>query len=332
MAVAWLGPIGGAVSKGSDGVARAVEIVVNGVGEVVADPIESIGNGVQDVLTLARGVPVLGWTLAWVGAILSGACDLVAVAAKGACDATSGLVAGPLRVVGGILSGDAALLKRGGLDAAYGVGGGLLLVVAELVCFAQAVYPFTQPPDRGLTPEEKARVLRAIGDSIALYNVRLFEGSAGVFGASPRPFTLGNKIYLKDRDVSVEHALLVHECVHAWQYQHLGPRYAVQALAAQFTMQNAYDWQAEVEAGCSDWRGLNREAQAELIADAFAAGRLVDAGGRTVASGDGAFFDADGTTTHGRFASRGVDHSELARGAAAATRALPSLRPSRFWS
>ena len=66
---------------------------------------------------------------------------------------------------------------------------------------------------------------KVFGGSVALYNVRIVEGRSGVFGANQRPFTLGNTIYMKRTEPARFADMLVHEVVHVWQYQHLGPRY-----------------------------------------------------------------------------------------------------------
>jgi hypothetical protein len=105
--------------------------------------------------------------------------------------------------------------------------------------------------------------------SVALDRVRVVPGPAGLFDVNDRPFTLGNTIYLKGR---TSPKLLVHECVHVWQYQHRGPRYAYDALMAQRRLgQGAYDWRAELARGKA-WADFNAEAQAEYVADHWAEG------------------------------------------------------------
>jgi hypothetical protein len=123
-------------------------------------------------------------------------------------------------------------------------------------------------------------------------------GFAGIFGASKRPFTLGGVIYLERDD---DPATLVHECVHVWQYQHLGSRYAAEALSAQARVKpSAYRWTDELGRGRAHWRDFNREAQAQLIEDM---------------AKDGYF-----TSRMPVFFHTGADHSELAEKALAAVR------------
>jgi len=116
--------------------------------------------------------------------------------------------------------------------------------------------------------------------------------------------------------------LLIHECVHAWQYQHLGPRYAVLALGAQVLLPDAYDWEAELGRGKPGWRQFNQEAQAELIEHTWLRGSLL-AGGKNgkKTTGGGVFFDLeDGAPGAAELIINGADRTELALGAAAALR------------
>jgi hypothetical protein len=90
-----------------------------------------------------------------------------------------------------------------------------------------------------------------------------------VFGTNQRPFTLGNTIYLKGVDLTERPDILVHEVVHVWQYQHEGPRYTTDALGAQLVYgwngRGAYDWEAELARGRTDWAELNKEAQGAFV-------------------------------------------------------------------
>jgi hypothetical protein len=98
--------------------------------------------------------------------------------------------------------------------------------------------------------------------------------------------------------------VLVHECAHVWQYQHLGPRYAFDAVWAQLRRgRSAYDWAAELGRG-RQWRDFNREAQAEFLQD-IARHRM-------------SFYAADPAA---RFEFAGADHTDLARATVARVRA-----------
>ena len=181
--------------------------------------------------------------------------------------------------------------------------------------------------ERRLTAQEIRLLRRIFRDSIAYYNVRLVEGRAGLFGLNSRPFALGNTIYLKDRSVSREPDLLVHECTHIWQYQKIGARYTSDALGAQFLVEDAYNWEKEVGRGKDLWARFNPEAQASFLQDAYVWGEIIK-DGLVVARGGGVFYDADGESTVGRLIVRAVDHTARADTAMALVRRHASSRLS----
>ena len=130
--------------------------------------------------------------------------------------------------------------------------------------------------------------------------VRVVEGRAGLFGINDRPFTLGRTIYLKRVDLSTRFDVLVHECVHVWQYEHIGAGYAARALAAQvrhgWRRRGAYDWQAEVARGRGRWLDFNLEAQGSFVQALWA-------------DGEGTRFEDDARTA---FVVDGIDYNEVA--------------------
>lgn len=142
-----------------------------------------------------------------------------------------------------------------------------------------------QARERPLTPEEKAVLRRVYRGSLDLEPIRLVVGRSGLFGLSDRPFTLGNRIYMKGVDPARRLDVLVHECCHVWQYQHQGTRYVGGSLLSQLKG-GAYEWRRERAAGKA-WRQFNPEAQAQLIQDLF---RFGSRGTRT---GDGVFFEEE---------------------------------------
>lgn len=133
-----------------------------------------------------------------------------------------------------------------------------------------------EPPGRRLTDTELADLKKIYGDSIDWDQVRIKEGSAGLFSLNDRPFVHGNTIYMKDVQDS---AILAHEMAHVWQHQNGGSDYMSEALWSQ-EKGHGYDWQASVPG--TPWAQLEPEQQAELIEDAYNAG----------------YFDS-GTFTHG---------------------------------
>jgi len=149
------------------------------------------------------------------------------------------------------------------------IAGAILLILGTLVSMLQRLL-LLQGPVRALSKTEEESLRKIFGDSLALHKVRIIAGRSGLFGLNTRAFTLGNTIYMKSFTAT---DVLVHECVHVWQYQHFGPRYAIEALTAQYQRGSAaYDWQAEAARGKSDWREFNREAQAQLIQDVWLRG------------------------------------------------------------
>lgn len=315
--------------------ARLVEGVVQGAGDMVADVVETAGHAAHDALCAAGEragrLPAAGGVLrgaaAWSGGIVAGVANLVGAAVKGGAGLAAGALGGALQVGGGVLLLQRGLVLAGLVDLGAGVAGLVLLVLGTLVSLVQHAL-LLQRRARPLTAEEKAMLRRVFRRSISLYNVRLVEGRAGVFGLNDRPFTLGNTIYLKQYLSSVP-GLLVHECVHAWQYQSIGPRYAVDALGAQQLLPDAYDWAGELKRGRAAWTVFNKEAQAQLIEDTWLGGSLT-AEGRTT-TGNGAFFDlgGDGGITVA-FSVQGTDHTALAVGAVTSLRKRLNARWSKI--
>jgi hypothetical protein len=224
-------------------------------------------------------------------------------------------VPGPGRWLGGVTVA-AASLVAGVVAALRGlitrprhlpvaVAGGLLVVAGKAVALGQAAAGL-QWRQRALTAEEHALLTAVFGDSVDLRAVRVVTGFAGVFSATPRPFTLGATLYLKD---DVTPATLVHECAHVWQYQHLGCRYTADALWAQYRIKpSAYRWVHELGRGRQHWREFNLEAQAQFLED-------------IVHCGPQFFGDGKSWFTH-----RGVDYTDLAHATLAEVRAARTRR------
>lgn len=202
-----------------------------------------------------------------------------------------GVVIAGVSLVAGVVAALRGLVTRPRDLPAAGAGA-LFVVLGKVVAFGQAVVGL-QWRQRGLTAEEHALLTAVFRGSVDLRAVRVVPGFVGLFSATPRPFTLGATIYLKD---DRELATLVHECAHVWQYQHLGCRYTADALWAQYTIKpSAYRWVHELGRGRQHWREFNLEAQAQFLED-------------IVHSGVEFFRDGKSWFTH-----RGVDYSELAR-------------------
>lgn len=252
----------------------------------------------------------------WLGGVISAALDVVGGVVKGVQGFVAGAIAGIIRMGRGALARDGARVLEGLWDVGSSLSGGVLLILGKLVGLIQTILPIEH--GRALTAAEVALLKWIFRQSVAFDSVRLVEGWT-LFSVTDRPFTLGNTIYLKDRDVSAEPGLLVHECTHVWQYEHEGARYISDALTAQWFEDDAYRWENEITHGHARWTGFNKEAQAQFLQDIYTNGELVS--GETVSGpGGGVFYDADGARTFGRFVYRGVDHTERANDAVSVVR------------
>lgn len=251
-----------------------IERAAVGAGRWLGEPIERAGNRLS-----GRA-----------GASLSALLFLVSMSLRALLAILAGTLVGPLRMLGGLVRMDGGLAKRGFRDLATGWAGGLTGVAGSLLGFVQTLL-FLQPLDRPLDAREREVLRRVYGGSVALDNVRIIAGKAGLFSVTTRPFTLGNRLLMQAVDTAAEVEVLVHECGHIWQHQHLGPRYIADALWAQWSYRwrggDAYDWRQESRAKAR-WQDFNFEAQAEFLSAVFRGGRLA---GR---QGDGVFFEDPG--------------------------------------
>jgi hypothetical protein len=257
-----------------------IEPAVQGAGDAVADIVETVGNAVGEGLvavgaTLGR-VPVVGWLLGgmlrWGGDVVSSAVDLLASGGKAVVDVATGVVGGLVRVVVGIVTLDRRRLRAGLGCTGAGLAGPLVVVLGKALALLHAVV-LLQRRERPLSEAEHRLLDSVFEGSVALFNVRVVEGFAGAFSLNRRPFTLGNTIYLKGRDPGAEPHLLVHECVHVWQYQHRGGRYTAEALWAQAVVPDPYSWQEELRRGRTRWVDFNAEAQGRFLEDLHREGR-----------------------------------------------------------
>ena len=307
-------------SDAVDTVADAVQDAANAVGETVSDVVETIGNGIEDGLEA-----VAGDFGQWLGGIVSAVTDLVGAIVTGVFGTVGGVVGGVIT----LFSGD---FREGLGDIFSSIFGGVVLIVLKVVELVQNLF-LLQALERRLTDSELAILRKVFAESVAFYNVRLVEGRSGIYGLfSDRPFTSGNTIYLKDRDVSTEPELLVHECLHVWQYQDQGPRYTTDAVWAQWTEDDAYDWKTHSNQGARAWRLLNKESQAEFMEDLWKHGELL-MGGAPHAKHDGVYFEAEPPKTTGYFERGGTNYTEFSRKAVAYLRGARTTRLlSGSWS
>ncbi len=169
------------------------------------------------------------------------------------------------------------------LDAAWEVGGGLFgLIVAELLN-SLATY-------RPLTAAERTEAARVFGTSIdldlvsisqeSLDNTIIFEVQAafqrlGGDAASARAFVTGTLINMRaDEGITME--TLIHELTHVWQNFETGPMYLSEAIHAQVTDPDAYNYgyddattgdggEDDLAAAAGDFEVFNREQQGQIM-------------------------------------------------------------------
>lgn len=306
-----------AVTSVANTVANVVSTVVSKASDAVADVVTTAGNAFADGLTgLGTKLPFGGKALKWFGGVVSGLTTSAASLIKGVGSIVGGLLSGLLKIAAGIvtLSGPEVLEGLGNIASGF-VGAAIVLAGAGLA-FTQQVFGIGQP--RPLTAHERDLIKLVFRSSIATYNVRVVEGKTGLFGLSPRGFTLGDVIYMKHDSAMASPSVFVHECVHVWQSQHVGSRYAAEAVYAQ-TLGDGYDWEQEASEG-RVWDDFQREPQAQMIQEVFVHGGAVRVG-----AGHGRFFAQDDESL--RFFNKRVDWTNLAN---AATRTIRGAKPWRL--
>ncbi|WP_199724600.1 hypothetical protein [Corallococcus sp. AB011P] len=148
------------------------------------------------------------------------------------------------------------------VDAFLMMGGRALSAIQTLIG--------VEPPGRKLSDSEIATLRSVYGDSIDYSQMRIKEGSSGLFSTTGRAFTHGNTIYIPPDNLPLTPDLLVHESAHVWQHQNGGTDYMSEALVAQH-IGDGYDFEKGLDAGKA-WNELNPEQQAEFLQQAQLAG------------------------------------------------------------
>jgi hypothetical protein len=300
-------------------VAEVISTVVEAIGTALADALDAIGNFFGEIPFIFGIGSVLRFAFHWLGTIVSALFDFVATVIKGVLDLVANVVGGLTRifggVIGGLMTGDWRLLRSGFRGFVSGIVGAVIAVIGKLLALLQASSYFLQKGERPLTASERDMLWRVYRGSVALYNVRIVDGFAGLFSVNDRPFTLGNKIYMKETKVKFPNDYLhklVHECCHVWQNQHEGTRYLSDAIIwAQWTLPSeGYSWQDELARGHFRWQDFNKEAQARFLEDVFVKGHRKPPTGSV-----GEFYDDDPVGPNVEFvdASGHVDCTPLAR-------------------
>ncbi|MDR8391686.1 DUF4157 domain-containing protein [Aliifodinibius sp. S!AR15-10] len=305
-------------SMGSwDNVRRWLEDLANTIGgglndtsDAVANIPESTGVGIHSLFNWIGERLRIQLLFSWLGNSVRGIFSLIAAVIKGLLSISAGIAEGTIKFLAGILTGRLSMVKESLSGIWSPIAGTIIVVLGKSLAFAQSVL-YLQDIERPLSEREKAVLKKVFNRSLNYYVIGIIEGRSGIFGLSDRAFTLGNTIYMKRADFSDD--LLVHEATHAWQYEQIGPRYTSDALTAQWFVEDAYNWQLEVnERGKENWSLLNAEAQAEFLEDLWKYGEIRDNAGTRVKWGNGSFFDADGEQHIGYFQVNGTNYLNLA--------------------
>jgi hypothetical protein len=175
-----------------------------------------------------------------------------------------------------------------------------------------------------LNDAELAIIHRVFDESLATYNVRIVDGFAGLFSINPRPFVLGNMIYMKAYTAANNPAALAHECTHIWQNQHVGACYTAEALASQF-WGVGYEWEKEADA-TPEWVDFGREAQGQTVETMYN-----DGGSISGTTNNGAIF-AEPDPALRTFVVGGTDRTILANDAISTIRSYTPWRLTAIFS
>ena len=245
--------VGGAIADGAKWVGDKIVRGVEWIAPRIGDAVHSLGTG---VVSMVRGIGMNLWE--GFGTFASGFGKLF-----------RGDFGGAFKAWG---SGLVKLAVQTPVDAVLMMGGRAISSIQTLIGL--------EPPGRKLTATEIAELRKVYGDSIDYGNVKVKEGSSGLFSLTNRPFTHGDTIYVPKGSLPLSTDLLVHEMGHVWQHQHGGTDYMSEALWAQ-NFGDGYDFEKGVREGKS-WSELNPEQQAELLQTAYRSGFFNAPGARFV--------------------------------------------------
>jgi hypothetical protein len=241
------------------------------LGELTSDIAESLGTGVykssSNIFRAAQRANssrvALLFLIKYFGILFQSSTLLTSFVVKAIFSVIGDVLTTVWSIVRGLIQVNKHQLAKAIMLPFHSLNGHLLVFFGYVVVVIQKLF-FIQRSDRSFTEKESEVLNDLFDDSLAIYNVRMVVGRSGLFHINGRPFVLGNFVFMKDVSMHRGLPVLIHECVHVWQYQRFGARYASEALYAQWTMPNAYDWRTEKKMD-SNWFNWNREAQASFI-------------------------------------------------------------------
>ena len=174
------------------------------------------------------------------------------------------------------------------VDAFYFSLGAIIFAFVTGIDFVQTVLGIEVK--RRLTPEEIEILEPIFGKSLHYRLIRVIEqpGILRSIDGRPRAFTIGFNIYFPPGNTM---AVLVHECVHVWQFQFSGTQYIGQSTVFQgIAGPQAYSWRNNITTDDNAWFLLESvEAKASFIEDVYMGGDYTPTGG-VIDETEGAFF------------------------------------------
>lgn len=169
------------------------------------------------------------------------------------------------------------------LDAAWEIGGGLFgLIVSELLNALATYRPLTEPEKtearlvfQGAIDLDIVSISQESLDNTIIFEVQAAFQRLGGNAASARAFVTGTLINMR-ADQGIDMETLIHELTHVWQNFEVGPIYLSEAIHAQATDPDAYNYgytDEETGAGAEDdlqdadgdFEVFNREQQGQIM-------------------------------------------------------------------
>lgn len=271
--------ISNTVSDTVDTITDAIDDGAEALGEGISDLFDSAGSALETIFTKMH--------MGWLGRVINATLVFVTVLIKSTIGIIASIITGAVKIIGGLVTLNWDLIMNGLEDVFASIAGAVIMIALQAIALAQTILLLQK--DRPLTPEEVVMVKRVFESSLTVYIMRIVEGDAGLFSVNDRPFTLGNTIYMKHYHTNTSPDTFIHECVHVWQYHHIGIKYISQAAFSQLYYDNAYGWiDFYFNHGITNWKDFNKESQGRFIQDVYVSGETI-CGMSTPIVGNGTF-------------------------------------------